>query len=102
MTEDERDAEMLKNLKRRDELQRDIPILEQKLGEIGGHMARLARALSENPGDVRVSARANTFELLGGESVMLDFKGVARAVAELQEARDELVSVNAALEPRFG
>ena len=99
MTEDERATAVLENIRRRDELRRDIQILEQKLKKAGLSIERLGRALSENPSNVRQSVREHAFELSGGVSITLHFDEVKRAVVELQQAHDELFSVNAVLEP---
>ena len=53
MTDEERAEAVLENIRRRDELRRDIQILEQKLKNAGRAIERLGRALSENP-SVRV------------------------------------------------
>ena len=99
MTDEERAASVLKNTRRRDELRGNIQILEQKLRKAGSSIERLGRALSENPSNVRQSVREHAFELPNGVSITLPFDEVRHAVVELQEARDELFSVNAVLEP---
>ena len=99
MTEEERATAVLANYRRRDELHRDIQILEQQLREAGLSIERLGRALSENPSDVRQSVREHAFELPNNVSINLPFDEVRRSVVDLQEAYKELFSVNAVLEP---
>ena len=99
MTEEERATAVLANIRRRDELLRDIQILEQQLKKAGPGIERLGRDLSGNPSSVRQSVREHAFELSGGVSITLHFDEVKRAVVELQQAHDELFSVNAVLEP---
>ena len=101
MTEEERAKAVLENIRRRDELFRDIQILEQKLKKAGPTLERLGRALATDPSSVRPSVRKHAFELPGGVSITLHFDELDRAVAELRDARDELFSVNAVLAPRI-
>ena len=99
MTEDERATAVLENIRRRDELLRDIQILEQKLKNAGRAIERLGRALSENPSNVRQSVRELDFELSNGQIITLNCDDLRRAVVDLKEAQDELLSVNMVLEP---
>ena len=102
MTDAERAEAVLENIRSREKLARDIQILEQKLRQAGGHIESLGRALSENPANVRLSIRENAFKLSGGVSITLNYDEVRRMVADLTQARNDLFSVNAVLEPRIG
>ena len=55
MTEDERNAIMLANFERQQELARDIRILETELRRAGRDIERFGRNLSDNPANVRLS-----------------------------------------------
>ena len=85
---------------RRDELLRNIEILEQALKRAGPSIERLGRTLAQNPSNVRPSSlREHTFELPGGVTIMLNWDEVRCTVTKLKEARDELFSVQMVLEP---
>ena len=100
MTDEERRAADLENMQRRDQLNRDIAILKQKLEKASQEIMQLGQELSRNPSTVRPSVREHGFELTKkGVSVTVNFEAVKGWVAELQKAEDELVSVNAVLEP---
>lgn len=99
MTEEERAAEVLATMRRRDELRRDVQLLERKLKDAGKHIERLGKALKESPVQVRKSARENAFELPGNVVITVDFDDLKRAVVDLHASKDDLRSVNAALDP---
>ena len=62
MTEEERATAVLANIRRRDELRRDIEILVNELKQAGRDIERFGRALSHNPSNVRPSVREHSFE----------------------------------------
>ena len=101
MTDEERGKALLENVQRRDELLREIQNLEWKLKQAGPAIERLGRALADDPSCVQPSLREHTFELPRNVTVMLNSNEVRRAVTELKEARDELFSINMALEPEI-
>ena len=102
MTEEERNAILLADIERRHQLARDIEILENELKQAGRDIERFGRTLSDNPSNVRPSVREHSFEYSTGGAVKVNFEAVRKMVGQLAQARDDLVSANAALEPRIG
>ena len=101
MTDEERGKALLENIRRRDELLREIQNLECELKQAGVAIKLLGRALADDPSCVQPSLREHTYELPRNVTVKLNSNEVRRVVTELKEARDKLFSVNMALEPEI-
>lgn len=102
MTDEERASAVLESMRQRDELRRDICILNKKLREAGESMLKLGRALEKEPASVKRSVRDHTFELPNGTSVKINSGELGRAVADLSDAHKKLVAADSVLEPRLG
>ena len=81
MTEDERDAILLENIKRKQKLANDITVLEGGLRRVSRDIERFSCTLSENPANVCPDFKEHYFKYQSGVELKVNFEAVRKMIA---------------------